>query len=69
MLPPPLTSIPPPTFIHHLPPTITPFPHLTPNSYPNIYINPLIQPTNLYTLSTTALNIHHTLTLPPPLIL
>ncbi|KNH15210.1 MULTISPECIES: DUF4183 domain-containing protein [Priestia] len=63
-----VTSIPAGSFIDDVGATITVLPDVTANSYANIYINGVMQPTNVYTLSTTALNIDDTVTVGAPVI-
>ncbi|WP_420743554.1 DUF4183 domain-containing protein [Priestia aryabhattai] len=63
-----ITSIPAANFIDDTGAAITDLPAVTANSYANIYINGVIQPTSVYTLSTTALNIDDEVTVGAPVI-
>ncbi|MDP9726334.1 hypothetical protein J2W44_005446 [Priestia aryabhattai] len=63
-----ITSIPAASFIDDTGAAITTLPAVTANSYANVYINGVIQPTSVYTLSTTALNIDDEVTVGAPVI-
>ncbi|MEJ9314419.1 DUF4183 domain-containing protein [Priestia megaterium] len=63
-----ITSIPAGSFIDDTGAAITTLPAVTANSYANVYINGVIQPTSVYTLSTTALNIDDEVTVGAPVI-
>ena len=63
-----ITSIPAGSFIDDTGAAITTLPAVTANSYANVYINGVIQPTSVYTLSTTALNIDDEVTVGTPVI-
>ncbi|MBW0933389.1 DUF4183 domain-containing protein [Bacillus sp. ALD] len=63
-----ITSIPAGSFIDDTGAAITTLPAVTANSYTNVYINGVIQPTSVYTLSTTALNIDDEVTVGAPVI-
>ncbi|MGO1102246.1 DUF4183 domain-containing protein (plasmid) [Priestia megaterium] len=63
-----ITSIPAGSFIDDTGAAITTLPVVTANSYANVYINGVIQPTSVYTLSTTALNIDDEVTVGAPVI-
>jgi len=63
-----ITSIPAASFIDDTGAAITTLPAVTANSYANVYINGVIQPTSVYTLSTTALNIDDEVSVGAPVI-
>jgi len=63
-----ITSIPAASFIDDTGTAITTLPAVTANSYANVYINGVIQPTSVYTLSTTALNIDDEVSVGAPVI-
>ncbi|MGG3125029.1 DUF4183 domain-containing protein [Priestia megaterium] len=63
-----ITSIPAASFIDDTGAAITTLPAVTTNSYANVYINGVIQPNSVYTLSTTALNIDDEVTVGAPVI-
>ncbi|MBK0010511.1 DUF4183 domain-containing protein [Bacillus sp. S35] len=63
-----ITSIPAGSFIDDTGAAITTLPAVTANSYANVYINGVIQPTSVYTLSTTALNIDDEVSVGAPVI-
>ncbi|MFQ6390945.1 DUF4183 domain-containing protein [Priestia aryabhattai] len=63
-----ITSIPAESFIDDTGAAITTLPAVTANSYANVYINGVIQPTSVYTLSTTALNIDDEVSVGAPVI-
>ncbi|MEH7585308.1 DUF4183 domain-containing protein [Priestia megaterium] len=63
-----ITSISAASFIDDTGAAITTLPAVTANSYANVYINGVIQPTSVYTLSTTALNIDDEVTVGTPVI-
>ena len=63
-----ITSIPAASFIDDTGAAITALPAVTADSYANVYINGVIQPSSIYTLSTTALNIDDEVTVGAPVI-
>ena len=63
-----ITSIPAASFIDDTGAAITTLPAVTANSYANVYINGVIQPTSVYTPSTTALNIDDEVSVGAPVI-
>lgn len=63
-----ITSIPAGSFIDDTGAAITTLPAVTANSYANVYINGVLQPTSVYTLSTTALNIDDEVSVGAPVI-
>ncbi|MCA4158355.1 DUF4183 domain-containing protein [Priestia megaterium] len=63
-----ITSIPAASFIDDTGAAITTLPAVTANSYANVYINGVIQPTSVYTLSITALNIDDEVSVGAPVI-
>ncbi|MDO6851854.1 DUF4183 domain-containing protein [Priestia megaterium] len=63
-----ITSIPAGSFIDDTGATVTTLPAETANSYASVYINGVIQPTSVYALSTTALNIDDEVTVGAPVI-
>jgi hypothetical protein len=63
-----ITSIPAANFIDDTGTAITTLPAVTANSYANVYINGVLQPTSVYTLSTTALNIDDEVSVGAPVI-
>jgi len=63
-----ITSIPAGSFIDDTGAAVTTLPAETANSYASVYINGVIQPTSVYALSTTALNIDDEVTVGAPVI-